>query len=100
MFHFTGESPEALSHSVTYHTVYHRHPGRWSPKDPQLGVAPQTSHLVVHCAPIKPVEVGIVAVPVPPGPSVRDGTRDEQVVGVSVPGREDTATVVAHGIPW
>ena len=100
-FRATDKGPEALSGWVTCPLL------RVTPRQAEthppaaLSCTPRAaSHLVVHRAPIEPVEVGIVAVPLPPGPTVRDGTGDEQVVGVSVTGGEDTAAVVAHGVPW
>lgn len=93
--HFTDEGPGAPRGSVTCPVTPHR----LGPNPLLAWAASQAPHLVVHCAPIEPVEVGIVAVPIPPGPTVRDGTGDEQVVGVSITGRKNTAAVVAHGVP-
>lgn len=48
-------------------------------------------YLMVTVICVEPIEVGIVAVAIPPCATVGDGTRDDQPIGVPVPGGEDTA---------
>lgn len=57
---------------------------------------PYDSLLIVSCV-IEPVEVGLVAVPVPPTPSVGHGT-EADVGAVPVSGGEVAAIVVCHGV--
>lgn len=52
--------------------------------------------LVVTVIGIEPIEIGIMAVAVPPCATVGDGTRDDQPIGVPVPGGKDTTRVVAE----
>lgn len=57
-----------------------------------------SSDLVFEVDAVQPVQVGLVAVLVPPTTSIRHGTARDERRRVSVFGREDTVVMVSHGI--
>lgn len=59
---------------------------------------PPGSHLVIDVNAVQAVEVGLVAVLVPPAPSVRHGAAGDEGRGVTVFGREEATAVVAEGV--
>ena len=57
-------------------------------------------YLVVAVDTVETIEVGLVAVLVPPAPHVGPGTVDSQRVGVFIFGRERATIVIPHGVTW
>lgn len=64
----------------------------------EAGGRPTGSHLVIDVDAILAVEVRLVAVLVPPAPSIRHGTAGDKGRRVAVLGGEEAATVVSEGI--